>query len=191
MPDFPTLETPRLLLREITEADAADLLAIHGDAEHMKWFGTDPLPDLDAALAVVRVFAGWRQQPNPGTRWGISLKGEPGLVGSCGLFAWNRQWRKCSLGYELAPGMVGRGLMQEALQAVIGWGLQAMNLNRIEAQVHERNAASLALLTRLGFVHEGRLRQVAFWGGQHHDLLQWSLLAAEWAHAPANASGRS
>ena len=70
--------------------------------------------------------------------------------------------------------------MHEALQAVIPWGLATMQLNRIEALVHEDNAASLGLLAKLGFVQEGRLRQVGFWNGRHHDMLQLSLLAGEW-----------
>jgi ribosomal-protein-alanine N-acetyltransferase len=179
-PEFPTLETPRLHLREITDSDAPALFAIHSNAGHMQWFGSDPLTDLNGALELVKLFAGWRQQANPGTRWGIELKDRPGLVGTCGLFGWNRGWSKCTLGYELSPEATGQGLMREALEAVIPWGLAAMKLNRIEALVHERNAASLGLLARLGFVQEGRLRQVAFWNGQHHDMLQLSLLAAEW-----------
>lgn len=187
MPDFPLLETERLRLREITEDDASALFAIHSDAEHMKWFGSDPVPDLDGARALVRLFAGWRQQPNPGTRWGLELKSQAGLIGSCGLFAWNRSWRKCTLGYELSPARLGTGLMREALEAVLDWGFSAMALNRIEAQVHECNAPSLALLDKLGFVQEGRLRQVAYWGGRHHDLLQCSLLASEWRGRPNSA----
>ena len=57
---FPTLETPRLLLREIVHADAPALFAVHGDPESMKWFGVDPLPDEAAALKLVDLFAGWR-----------------------------------------------------------------------------------------------------------------------------------
>lgn len=190
MSAFPMLETPRLRLREIEAADAPALLSIHGDRAHMQWFGADPVTDLDGALQLVRLFAGWRQQPNPGTRWALELKDTPGLVGTCGLFAWNRNWRKCTLGYELAPRLCGQGLMAEALQAVIPWGLAAMSLNRIEAQVHECNRASLKLLARLGFVQEGRLRQVAYWDGRHHDLLQWSLLAQEWQASAAGADAR-
>lgn len=181
--DFPVLRTPRLQLREIVDADAAALLHIHGNAEHMRWFGSEPLPDLAAAQALVRVFAGWRQQANPGTRWGLERHDAPGLVGSCGLFAWNRAWKKCSLGYELAPEACGQGLMDEALRTVIDWGFATMGLHRIEAQVHERNAPSLRLLQRLGFVHEGRLRDVGHWGGRHHDLLHLSLLRPDWAPA--------
>jgi [ribosomal protein S5]-alanine N-acetyltransferase len=180
MPPFPTLETPRLILREIVEADAEALLAIHGDAEHMQWFGTEPLVDLEAAKKVVQVFAGWREQANPGTRWGIELKGQPGLIGTCGLFRWDLAWKRCVTGYELSRYQEGKGLMRETLTEVIAWGWEHMQLNRIEAQVHPRNAASLALVERLGFVEEGLLREVGFWRGQHHDLIQFALLKREW-----------
>ncbi|BAL94646.1 GNAT family N-acetyltransferase [Rubrivivax gelatinosus] len=187
---FPTLETPRLLLREIGPDDAPALLAIHGDAEHMKWFGTDPISTLAQARALVETFAGWRRQPNPGTRWGLVRRDAPeaGLIGSCGLFAWNRGWRKCTLGYELARAACGQGLMHEALQAVLAWGHETMQLHRLEAQVHERNRASLALLQRLGFEHEGRLREVAWWGGQPHDLLMLARLAGSRLAGPPPAA---
>ncbi|WP_133155265.1 GNAT family N-acetyltransferase [Kinneretia aquatilis] len=74
MPDFPLLQTPRLLLREITEADAEDLFRIHSDARHMAWFGSDPLKDLSEAKRLIATFASWRQLPNLGVRWGLQLK---------------------------------------------------------------------------------------------------------------------
>lgn len=180
--DFPVLETQRLLLREIVPADAPALFAIHGDADLMRWFGNDPLRDLAGAEGLVSLFAGWRKAPNPGVRWGIEARDRPGLVGSCGLFAWHRAWRKCAIGYELAAGAQGQGYMHEALGAAIDWGFQAMELNRIEAQVHPDNAASLRSLRRLGFAQEGRLRQLGYWGGAFHDMLQFSLLRGDWRH---------
>jgi [ribosomal protein S5]-alanine N-acetyltransferase len=182
---FPTLETPRLLLREIVHDDAPALFAVHGDPESMKWFGVDPLPDEAAALKLVDLFAGWRTMANPGTRWGIQLKDQGTLVGTCGLFAWNRSWRKCTLGYELNQNSRGHGYMQEALQACIPWGFDHMELNRIEAQVHPRNAASLRSLERLGFKQEGLLRQLGFWAGQYHDMYQYSLILSDWQPSEA------
>jgi ribosomal-protein-alanine N-acetyltransferase len=70
--------------------------------------------------------------------------------------------------------------MHEALVAIIAWGFEHMQLNRIEAVVHAKNTASLRSLERLSFVREGCLRQVAKWGGKHHDLLQYSLLKSDW-----------
>jgi len=177
---FPTLETDRLLLREIVQADAPALFAVHGDPEAMKWFGVDPLPDESAAVKLVDLFASWRSMGNPGTRWGIQIKGQNSLVGTCGLFAWNRSWRKCALGYELNPNAQGNGYMREALRACLAWGFEYMELNRVEAQVHPSNAASLRSIERLGFKQEGLLRQLGFWGGQYHDMYQYSLLHQEW-----------
>jgi ribosomal-protein-alanine N-acetyltransferase len=177
---FPTLQTQRLVLREIVTADAPALLSIHGDPDLMRWFGNDPLPDLAAAEALVKTFHGWRQLPNPGTRWAIEKRQTPGLIGTCGLFAWNRQWRKCTVGYELAAAAQGKGYMHEALTVALSWGFTAMGLNRIEAQVHPDNLRSLESLQRLNFVEEGRLRQGGYWGNLYHDLLQYSLLEADW-----------
>lgn len=185
--EFPTLCTPRLRLREISDADVPALCELHGPSDHMQWFGSDPITGPEGARQLVQTFSAWRRLPNPGTRWGIERTSAPGLIGSCGLFAWNRNWRKCSLGYELAAPCCGQGLMREALTAIIGWGLVQMQLHRIEAQVHERNEASLGLLHRLGFVQEGRLRELGYWGGRHHDLLQLSLLASEWQTGQAAA----
>lgn len=177
---FPVLATERLWLREIVDADAPDLFAIQGDPLVMRWFGSDPLVDQTAALMVIRSYADWRKLANPGTRWGLQLKTRAGLVGSIGLFSWNRQWRKCTVGYELSPHASGQGLMTEALAAVLNWGFEHMQVNRIDALIHADNVRSLRLVAKLGFVEEGNLREIARWGGQHHDMLQWSLLRREW-----------
>lgn len=142
----------------------------------MQWYGIDPLRDLSAAEERIRALQGLGRQPNPACPWALETKAESRFIGTCGLFAWNRNWRKCSVGYELARDVQGRGYMTEALSAAIRYGLERMELNRIEAQVHPSNRRSLAVLRRLDFVEEGRLRQAAYWGGQYHDMLQFALL---------------
>lgn len=180
LPAFPVLETERLLLREIGPADAAVLYEIHGDAEAMKWFGSDPLQDEAAALKLIELFASWRALGNPGTRWGLQLKGQDNLIGTCGLFGWHRAWRRCTIGYELHPQYRGNGYMHEALRAVLPWGWDHMELNRVEAQIHPENADSLRSVEKLGFKREGLLRQAGFWLGQYHDLYLYSLLREDW-----------
>lgn len=186
MGDFPTLETDRLILREIVATDAPVLFAIHGDADAMRWFGTDPLADLQQAEKLIETFAAWRQMPNPGTRWGIQRKSDNKLLGSCGLFKWNRGWKSCIVGYELARSAWGAGFMLEALSAALAWGFEHMELNRIEAQVHPANAASIKLVRTLGFAHEGHLREAGFWLGEHHDLLQFALLRRAYLTSPSS-----
>ena len=179
---FPSLSTARLQLREIVASDAPALLAIHSDREAMKWFGSDPLVDLEAAERLVAGFAGLRQPPAAGVRWGIAhanpARGSQ-LLGTCGLFRWNRGWRTCLTGYELARHAQGHGVMSEALRVAYAWAFEHMALERIEAQVHPHNAPSLALLERLGFAREGLLREAGFWLGQRRDLVQLGLLKRE------------
>ncbi|OHX18179.1 GNAT family N-acetyltransferase [Chromobacterium sphagni] len=177
--NFPILHTQRLTLREILMDDAPTLLDIHGDADAMRWYGTDPLSTLEQARQMVEKFAGWRSLPAPGVRWGLALNSGGPLIGSIGLFKWNTGWRSCALGYELARGQQGRGLMAEGLRAALAWGFEHMALNRIEAQVHPDNLASLKLLERLDFKVEGRARQAGFWLDRYQDLINLSLLSEE------------
>ena len=187
---FPSLSTKRLQLREIVASDAPALLAIHGDREAMKWFGTDPLTDLEAADKVIAGFANLRQQPSPGVRWGIVRADARGgaLLGTCGLFRWNRGWRTCLTGYELARHAQGQGYMTEALRAIFAWAFETMAVERIEAQVHPLNAPSLVLLKRLGFVEEGLLREAGYWMGERRDLVQLGLLQREFVREPPQSS---
>jgi ribosomal-protein-alanine N-acetyltransferase len=177
---FPQLLTERLRLREAVAADAPALFAIHADQDAMKWFGSDPPPDVAAAARIIENFAAMRVAAVPGIRWAIETRdGNGELIGTCGLFRWNRGWRVCLTGYELARAAQGRGYMREALRAAFAWGFEAMSLERIEAQVHPHNRPSLALLGALGFVEEGLLREGGLWMGQRRDLVQLGLLRRE------------
>lgn len=181
---FPVLATERLSLREIIHSDATALFAIHGDVDHMQWFGTEPMRTVDEATKLIEIFAGWRQNPNPGTRWGVERKSDGAFIGTCGLFKWNRGWRSCTVGYELAANAQGHGYMTEALRAALAYGFDQMELNRIEATVSPENVRSISVLTTLGFRQEGQLRQAGYWSGKYHDLLQFALLRRDYSARP-------
>jgi len=184
---FPTIETKRLLLRELVPTDADALYAIHSDIEGMRWYGADTMTEPSQATKLIELFASWRRLANPGTRWGIERREDARLIGTCGLFSWNANSRSCALGFELARDAWGGRYMAETLNAVLSHGWETMQLNRIGAQVHPSNTLSLRLLIGLGFQFEGRLRQIARWNGVQHDLMQLSLLRDE---APDLAESR-
>lgn len=177
---FPIVETERLILRELATADAPRIFSIHGDAEAMRWFGSDPLKELAEAERMIEAFAAWRALPNPGVRWGIERRSDGELIGTCGLFKWNRNWRVCTIGYELDKAVWGQGYMREALTASLNWGMQEMELNRIEAQICSGNNPSIRLVETLGFRFEGTFRQLGYWEESFHDLDGYSLLRRDW-----------
>ena len=187
--DFPTLETDRLLLRELRHGDAPTLLKIHGNAQVMQWMGMDALKDLEAAHHTVSRFLAGHLSPVPSMRWGLERKSDGQLLGTGGVFNLSKEWKKCTLGYELGIEAQRQGYMHEALKAIIPRAFEHLELHRIEALIHRDNHASFKLAQRLGFQLEGTLREVAFWNNSHHDMVQLGLLRREFP--PSGNSSQS
>lgn len=176
---FPVLTTSRLLLREIGPADTESLFAIHSDAHTMRWYGVDPVTNLAEASRLTDLFSAWFTA-GTGYRWGLQRCTDGQLIGTCGLFRWNRSWRNCVTGYELGRQFHGHGYMREAMACILDYGFAEMRLHRVQAEVHPENTASIGLAKRLGFQFEGVHREQAYWAGRYHDLHCHSLLAADW-----------
>jgi len=174
---FPHLETDRLILRELRldAADKAAVFQIFSDAHVTRYDTVRTFTHLAQARVVLerRINRFWRGK---GIRWGITLKGNDRLIGSCG-FTWLRQRRGTGeLGYELARSYWNRGIMTEALAAVITYGFSQRRLNNIEAWVVPGNKASARVLLKLGFQSEGVVPRKGYWNGRFHDLELFSLL---------------
>jgi [ribosomal protein S5]-alanine N-acetyltransferase len=84
------------------------------------------------------------------------------------------------LGYAIDPAHEGRGLMREALQAVLADAFGRLGLHRVQANVLPQNARSLALLDRLGFEREGVAREYLFIDGAWRDHVLTALRAPGW-----------
>jgi [ribosomal protein S5]-alanine N-acetyltransferase len=187
---FPELRTARLRLREIQLSDAPALFDIHSDVVWMRWYGVEPLVDFAQAEQLAELFHGWFTA-GTGLRWGLERVEDGKMIGSCGLFRWNKSWHNCVTGYEILRGCNGQGYMREALDAVIDYGFNMMRLHRIQAETHPDNTASIALAERLGFRFEGVHRQQAYWSHRFHDLNCYSLLEQDWRALKAREQGRA
>ena len=180
-PEFPTLDTPRLRLRELSHDDASAIAGIHADASHMRHWGADLIGDSESAHDFVALCRAHWKLTVPAVRWGLERRSDGVLLGTCGLFNWDQRWQKCTLGYELSAAVQRQGFMREAVRAVLAWGFARGQLQRVDALIHPDNAASLGLAAQLGFQIEGRLREVAFWNDSRHDMLQLGLLQREFS----------
>lgn len=182
---FPTLESTRLILREIVEDDAAAVFAIRSDINVTRHNTGTPYTEIQQARALIRDMSWNFGSPNE-LRWGIALKNDPDwLIGMCGYNYWIRQDQRASLGYDLAYAHWGQGVMPEALRAIIGFGFQHMELHRVEADVSADNPNSVRVLEKLGFQFEGRLREQYRDDTGFHDLLLYSLLRHEFERGAA------
>jgi len=167
---FPTIETQRLLLREITHADAPAIYHIFNDHETMRYYET-PYTSLEQAHDQVQLHKR-RFREKVGIRWGIAFKHAPArLIGNCG-FNPRLYGNHADIGYVLAREHWRSGIMYEAVNAILPFGFEALELQRIEAWVFPDNTASARLAEKLGFTYEGLLRGYLF--GQ--DILMYALL---------------
>lgn len=170
---FPDLETPRLWLRQATEADADAIFSLFSDPRVTEFHDLDTFTHLDEARAVVeRRKVGF--ETDRGIRWAIAIKPSNSLIGSCG-FTWDRASNLAEVGYELASHYWRKGIMTEALSAILTYGFEVEGLDNIIAEVMLENVASQQLLKKLGFQSQGVLKNRGFWKEKHHDLEQFLL----------------
>lgn len=86
---------------------------------------------------------------------------------------------KAEISLFVIPEAQGMGMGWAALEAIISYGFNRLNLYRLEAEVIENNAPSIRLMKKAGFTEEGRLREAKFMNGSYHDLLRFGLLRRE------------
>ncbi|MGP0171640.1 GNAT family N-acetyltransferase [Pseudomonas sp. NCHU5208] len=155
---FPRVETERLILKPLLPSDAPGLLAIFSDAEVMRYWNTAPWADVQEAIAFI-------EQSNESMRvqqslvLGIWLRSTGELAGKCMLFSYDKASRRAEIGFGLARSCWGQGYISEAGDALVQYGFEVLGLRRIEAEIDPANQASAKALEKLGFAHEGLLRQ--------------------------------
>jgi ribosomal-protein-alanine N-acetyltransferase len=182
MPDHRALclNSPRLRLRPLTLHDADALFTIHSDPQFTRFWSSAPWTARAQAEALITQDQADLAQGEH-VRLGIERLDGGALLGTCTLFKIHPTNRRAELGYGLGPAHWGQGYAQEAVRALLGWGFGTLNLHRVEADIDPANTASAALLTRLGFQVEGRLRERWIVDGVVSDSAMYGLLAREWA----------
>jgi ribosomal-protein-alanine N-acetyltransferase len=182
---LPTLIAGELRLRWTTTHDVDDLFAVFADAEVARFWSTPPMTRRDQAEALLRSveegFAGRTL-----LQWAIAGPDDR-LIGTCTLAHVDRTHRRAELGFALGRPHWGQGHARAAVSAVLDVGFGELDLHRVEADVDPRNARSRALLERLGFVHEGLLRERWHVNGEICDAAFYGLLAPAWRARCATA----
>ena len=175
------LTTERLKLRAVEVGDAQAIYAIFSDNEVTKYYDLESFTSLEQAESfIARMRERFEQEQ--GIRWAIVEQSSGNLVGTCGFNVWHSRNNSTVLGYDLNRSAWGKGYATEAVGAIVDYVFsQAFNreINRIQALTIPENVASEKVLTKLGFVEEGLLRQYGFWKNTYHNMNSFSLLASD------------
>jgi len=170
-----TLKTRRLTLRPPTLKDAAPIalhlnnFAVAGNLSRVRYpYG---LADAEAWLKGMRPDA-----PPEETGFAIELDGA-GYIGNVGL---HRDVKTPTIGYWLGEPYWHRGLMTEAVTAVIAWYFGTTNAEKIYCGAFHFNKASLAVQKKLGFVETGTSRRHCLARGEQVRHIDTELSRTDW-----------
>ena len=147
---FPVQVTEDLLLRQVSVNDAAQLLELRSNEEVNRYVDRKKATSIEDALAFIDVI-NKGIDGNELIYWGLQLKNDLKVIGTIGMFNLSEQESKAEIGYELLPAYQGKGLMQQAMAAVIQYGFHTMRLQTIEAWTVKENLASARVLEKMGF----------------------------------------
>lgn len=177
-PEQPTLTTERLVLRPLGASDAPTVQRLAGEkdvasttrliphpyppgmAEH--WIGT--LPELYQRAEMIN--------------WGIAIDG--GLLLGTIRLTLNPVDNHAEMGYWVGKPYWNNGYCTEAARAVVAYGFEKLDLERIYANYMARNPASGRVLAKLGMIEEGHLRRHRRKFGRYEDLIVCGMLRSEW-----------
>jgi RimJ/RimL family protein N-acetyltransferase len=178
----PTLDSLRLLLRPFTPADAGVVQALAGERAIADTTLNIPHPYADGMAE--DWIAGHDEQFREGSNavFAITDREDSQLLGAVSLRI-EAALGKAELGYWVGIPYWNRGYATEAAGALLAYGFDQLDLQRIAAQHLARNPASGRVMQKLGMSHEGTLRQATMKWGRFEDLELYSILRSEWTAA--------
>ena len=155
------IETDRLVLKEINESYVEDILRIRSN-EVINQFvqRNSPKNNYDALQFILTIKE--RTRNNETFYWGISLKDQPNLIGTICLWKFTEDRKQAEVGYELLPDYHRKGIMSEALTAVVNFGFNTLNLQEIVAMTNKFNENSKGILFKHDFILEEERKDEGF-----------------------------
>jgi ribosomal-protein-alanine N-acetyltransferase len=147
---FPSLNTQRLFLRELQTEDAEQVLFLRSNKEVTKFIKRQiPTKIQDAVDFIDKIQLGYSKKET--INWVICLTDNPKMIGSICLWNYSLDRKTAEVGYDLNPSFQNLGIMTEALQAVLHFGFDTLQLDKIKAFTHYANENSKNLLTKNAF----------------------------------------
>lgn len=169
-----------ITLRMLRIEDAEALFELTDDSrdylrEWLPWLDTTTTID-DSRSFIEHTLDYYRKEK--GLTTGIFYQTK--LVGIAGFNSFQWTNKIGFIGYWLGEGFQGKGIMTQAIQALVDLAFFNLKLNRVDIRAAYENEKSRAIPERLGFTREGQLRQAEWLYDHYVDHVVYSMLANEW-----------
>ena len=134
-------------------------------ADEQRWFeGMAQRPAAERVLAIeMRDGDSWR------------------MIGTTGFHEISLVNREAEFGISIGDKSIwNQGYGTEATRLMLQHGFETLNLNRIYLRVYETNPRAIRAYEKVGYVHEGCMRQSVYKHGKYIDVHLMSVLRSEW-----------
>ena len=183
---LPDLRGEGVTVRELRPADAESLAVLFADPDVGRYIPPPPPTARDFAR-----FISWaHEQRKSGSVicFAVVPDGRDDAVGVLQLHELEPPFQNVEWGFVLGKPYWGTGLFARSAAVLLRFAFDSIGVRRLEARAMAANARANAVLRRLGATEEGHLRQSFLLGGQYHDDVLWSILAADWRRQQANGA---
>lgn len=171
---FPLLRTKRLVLRQMALSDQTALFALRSDESVTKYTGCG-MKDPDAARNYIEKINALIEKGEV-VFWAIDIEGVEMFAGNICLWNFAEDKLSAEVGYELFPIHHGKGIMSEALQAVVRYAFEVLKLDFLHADPHVENAPSRTLLERNDFLLQPETKKEKAPDGRMLEFAEYRLL---------------
>ena len=157
---FIPIETKRLILRPIIEADVQDFFELDSNPEVHKFLGKNPVKTIEQSQAMITAILEQYQKFNIG-RLAVVLKETNEFIGWSGLkFEQNlrKEFDYYDIGYRFKTQFWGKGYATETAIASLKYGFKDLDLKEICAAADVNHAASNSILKKIGMLPSGTFK---------------------------------
>lgn len=171
---FPVLRTRRLTIREIRTTDVEALHRTQASALVLRYIGRPPHEQLEqTAKQIATIHEAYENRSM--LCWAAILRDGNEIIGTCGYNRFEKENLRAEFGGSLDPTYWGKGLAQEAVEAILDYGFKGLNLHAIEAKIVPQNRGAKFILEKLGFQREGYFQDRFLEKGRFLDMAHYTL----------------
>jgi len=171
---FRELLTERLALRKLKAEDADALFALRTNSDVNQYLDRPETIDISQVFDFIKKIQ-ISVDSGKSFYWAITFPADDKLIGTICLYNLSEDHTEAEIGYELYPDFQGKGLMQEAMAKVIGFGFNDLGVKTITALPHEKNERSIMLLKKNHFEIDNALMDKNKNNEEFDNLLCYSL----------------
>jgi ribosomal-protein-alanine N-acetyltransferase len=171
---FPTIIIDKeYILREQTLDDVGDFFRYFSDPEVSKYILSSIPKTMEEAheeiLYWIKLF-----KNRESIYWAVADRTTNRMIGAIGFNDWNRYNNRTEISYDLSRQYWKKNIMSRAIEKVVEFGFKEIGFNRIQASTVKSNVASMSLLKKAQFKHEGTLQEYRFHNGRYYDVEMFS-----------------